>query len=40
MAPLKSQQLPYLIKNECLLGINKTWIWSIPVYCKINDLIY
>ena len=39
MALLKSQQLPYLIKNEPLLGINKTWIRSIPVYGKWSNLL-
>ena len=33
--PLKSQQPHYLIKNECLIGINKTCIRSIPVYCSL-----
>ena len=39
MALLKSQQLPYLIKNEPLLGINKTWIRSIPAYGKWSNLL-
>ena len=40
MALLKSQQPPHLIKNERLLGINKTCIRSIiPVYCKWSNLL-